>query len=85
MVLGDDYALWVRQRIKKAKRPLPVYAFDQAPVLSAVDRALAQAPPQDQRHRCGGGCSGHLSRAGCGRAVVGAGGGTGWRVGAVPG
>ncbi|WP_372346611.1 hypothetical protein [Streptomyces sp. KL116D] len=32
----------MRQRIKKAKRPLPVYAFDQAPVLSAVDRALAR-------------------------------------------
>ncbi|MFE6892021.1 hypothetical protein [Streptomyces sp. NPDC057694] len=49
VVLGDDYAVWVRQRIKKEKRPLPVYAFDQAPVLSATDRALGR-----RRRRIGG-------------------------------
>lgn len=40
VVLGEDYALWVRRRIKKARRPVPVYAFDQAPVIHACDRAI---------------------------------------------
>ncbi|GAB2982797.1 hypothetical protein GCM10023080_056210 [Streptomyces pseudoechinosporeus] len=40
VVLGEDYAVWVRRRIKKSARPVPVYGFHQEPVLHASDRAI---------------------------------------------
>lgn len=40
VVLGEDYALWVRRRIKKSARPVPVYGFHQEPVIHASDRAI---------------------------------------------
>lgn len=40
VVLGEDYALWVRRRIKKSARPVPVYGFHQEPVVHACDRAI---------------------------------------------
>lgn len=40
VVLGDDYAVWVRRRIKKSARPVPVYGFHQEPVIHASDRAI---------------------------------------------
>ncbi|MEV6112509.1 hypothetical protein AB0L59_08250 [Streptomyces sp. NPDC052109] len=40
VVLGEDYAVWVRRRIKKSARPVPVYGFHQEPVIHASDRAI---------------------------------------------
>ena len=40
VVVGEDYAVWVRRRIKKSKRPVPVYGFHQEPVVEASDRAI---------------------------------------------
>ncbi len=40
VVLGEDYAVWVRRRIKKSARPIPVYGFHQEPVVHACDRAI---------------------------------------------
>lgn len=40
VVLGEDYAVWVRRRIKKSARPVPVYGFHQEPVVHACDRAI---------------------------------------------
>ncbi|MFG2356763.1 hypothetical protein [Streptomyces sp. NPDC048521] len=40
VVLGEDYAVWVRRRIKKSARPAPVYGFHQEPVVHASDRAI---------------------------------------------
>ncbi|WP_217575871.1 hypothetical protein [Streptomyces sp. GbtcB7] len=40
VVLGEDYAVWVRRRIKKSKRPVPVYGFHQEPVVEASDHAI---------------------------------------------
>ncbi|MGW2688758.1 hypothetical protein ACWC6I_37045 [Streptomyces sp. NPDC001414] len=40
VVLGEDYAVWVRRRIKKSARPVPVYGFHQEPVVHASDRAI---------------------------------------------
>ncbi|MER7947941.1 hypothetical protein ABTY59_11215 [Streptomyces sp. NPDC096079] len=40
VVLGEDYAVWVRRRIKKPARPVPVYGFHQEPVVHACDRAV---------------------------------------------
>ncbi|WP_258052876.1 hypothetical protein [Streptomyces sp. Ru73] len=40
VVLGEDYAVWVRRRIKKSARPVPTHGFRQEPVVHACDRAL---------------------------------------------
>src|SRR5204862_1178047 len=40
VVVGEEYAIWVRRRIKKSKRPVPVYGFHQEPVVEASDRAI---------------------------------------------
>ncbi|MFJ4799722.1 hypothetical protein [Streptomyces murinus] len=40
VALGEDYAVWVRRRIKKPARPVPVYGFHQEPVVHACDRAV---------------------------------------------
>ncbi|MEK0101067.1 hypothetical protein WDA79_21655 [Streptomyces sp. A475] len=40
VVLGEDYAVWVRRRIKKSARPVPVYGVHQEPVIQASDRAI---------------------------------------------
>ncbi|MFH9003547.1 hypothetical protein ACH4E5_09930 [Streptomyces afghaniensis] len=40
VVLGEDYAVWVRRRIKKSARPVPVYGFHQEPVIHASDHAI---------------------------------------------
>ncbi|GAA2268829.1 hypothetical protein GCM10010145_50870 [Streptomyces ruber] len=40
VVLGEDYAVWVRRRIKKPARPVPVYGFHQEPAVHACDRAI---------------------------------------------
>ncbi|MFE4665557.1 hypothetical protein ACFRI7_06490 [Streptomyces sp. NPDC056716] len=40
VVLGEDYAVWVRRRIKRQTRPVPVYGFHQEPVVHACDRAI---------------------------------------------
>lgn len=42
VVLGEDYAVWVRRRIKKPARPVPVYGFHQEPAVHACDRAIQQ-------------------------------------------
>src|SRR5262249_4531912 len=43
VVLGLDYAVWVRERITTASHRIPVHAFDQASVLRACDEAIRQA------------------------------------------
>ncbi|MEV5643474.1 hypothetical protein AB0L67_25465 [Streptomyces flaveolus] len=40
IALGEDYAIWVRRRIKNAARPVPVYGFHQEPAVHACDRAI---------------------------------------------
>ncbi|MFJ5842734.1 hypothetical protein ACIQGO_39425 [Streptomyces shenzhenensis] len=40
VVLGEDYAVWVRHRIKKPVRLAPVYGFHQEPAVHACDRAI---------------------------------------------
>ncbi|MEU5187684.1 hypothetical protein AB0G83_11155 [Streptomyces klenkii] len=40
VVLGEDFAVWVRRRIKKPARPVPVYGFHQEPVVHACDQAI---------------------------------------------
>ncbi|WP_281945666.1 hypothetical protein [Streptomyces olivaceus] len=40
VVLGEDYAVWVRRRIKRSARPVPVFGFHQDPVVHACDRAV---------------------------------------------
>ncbi|MFF7385838.1 hypothetical protein [Streptomyces griseoluteus] len=42
VVLGEDYAVWIRRRIKNPARPVPVYGFHQEPVVHACDRAIQQ-------------------------------------------
>ncbi|UGQ14846.1 hypothetical protein LO772_15490 [Yinghuangia sp. ASG 101] len=39
IVIGEDYAVWVRRRVKGAARPVPVHSFDQNPVFDACDTA----------------------------------------------
>lgn len=43
VIVGGEYAAWVRRRIKSAARPVPAYAFDQEPVVRACDNAVRHA------------------------------------------
>lgn len=43
VVLGLDYAMWVRERITTVRHRVPVHAFDQGSVLRVCDAAIRQA------------------------------------------
>lgn len=43
VVTGEEFALWVRRRIKGAPRPGPVFGFNQQPVVQACDEAVRQS------------------------------------------
>jgi hypothetical protein len=42
VVLGPDYAMWVRKRITSQAHRIPTHAFDQGPVLRVCDMAIRQ-------------------------------------------